>query len=72
MPFAIQFAAPRRRRRWLLVTPTGHPTHRNASYVTTPPQRRGFGIPSQHSCKQECDRAYGPNNDLTHTNLPSV
>ena len=56
----------------MAMTPTGHPAHRNASNVATALQWSRFGIPSQHSGKQECDCAYRSNNDPTHTNLPSV
>ena len=67
MPLTIQFATPRRLP--MTRTPTGHSAKPLASYVTTTRQGCCFGIPSQHSCKQERDC---PDNYLAHINLPKV
>ena len=68
MPFAIQFATPRRTRP--LRASTGHSAHPSAIYVTTARQATRFGISTQHSGKYERDCPYRPNNDFTHMNLP--
>jgi hypothetical protein len=64
MPRTVLFATTRRTRRWRRTGGASAKLH--ATYVTTAGQSRRIGIRSQHSGKQEYDRADDSNDELAH------